>query len=228
MADQFIKQRTAQVKMHGVADIVFCFDCTGSMTDIIKGVKENVDKLIDGFATFEGQLDWRARAMGYRDFDVDEEYLINDKPFVSTVDELRAQIEGIKAVEYTGGDDAESTLDAIWYAAKRSEWREGCHKIVIVFTDDIPKPLSQKTVDDIKGADPSIAVLAQELNVMHIKLFLWGKKDPAYDDLERIPRADIVQMENPEKDVENMDFNRLMETIGKTISQLVSSGQATA
>ena len=87
---------------------------------------------------------------------------------------------------------------------------------------------SDLTVDDIKGADPSIAVLAQELNVMHIKLFLWGKKDPAYDDLERIPRADIVQMENPEKDVENMDFNRLMETIGKTISQLVSSGQATA
>lgn len=226
MANQ-IRQRTSQIKMNGIADVVFCFDCTGSMTEIIQGIKENVDKLIEGFGTFEGELDWRARAMGYRDFEVDEEYLINDKPFVSTAEELRDQIDSIKAVEYTGGDAPESTLDAIWYAAKRSDWRENCHKIVIVFTDDAPKPVSEKTLAEIEKSDPSIAVLAQELDVMHVKLFLWGKKDPQYDELTKIPRADIVQMENPKEDVKNMSFDKIMVMIGKTISQLVSSGRAT-
>lgn len=44
-----IQKRPAQMKVKGVADIVFCFDCTGSMTEIITSVKENVEKLINGF-----------------------------------------------------------------------------------------------------------------------------------------------------------------------------------
>ena len=63
-------QKAAQVKVKGVADIVFCFDCTGSMTEIINSVKENVGKLIEGFATNEVSLNWRARCLGYRDFEV--------------------------------------------------------------------------------------------------------------------------------------------------------------
>ena len=69
MAGNQIKQKSGPVKMKGVADIVLCFDCTGSMTDIINSVKNNVDKLIDGLKTYT-DLDWRARAMGYRDFEV--------------------------------------------------------------------------------------------------------------------------------------------------------------
>ena len=166
--------------------------------------------------------------MGYRDFEEDTEYLVNDRPFVTTVEELRDQIAGMEAKEYTGGDDPESTLDAIWYASKKSDWRENCHKIVVVFTDDAPKPVNEKTIKDISGADDDIEVLAQELNVKHIKLFLWGKKDPVYDALTKIPRADIVQLENPEVDFKALDFNTLMTTIGKTVSQLASSGGATA
>lgn len=223
MANQ-IRQKTGQVKMKGVADIVFCFDCTGSMTAIINSVKNNVDKLIDGFKTYT-DLDWRARAMGYRDFEVDEEYLINDKPFVENDEAaLKAQIGSIEAKEYTGGDDPESTLDAIWYAACKSDWRSNCHKIVVVFTDEASKGVNEKTIADIPGADADLDVLAQELNVNHIKLFLWGKKDPLYDVLQKIPRADIVQLEDPENDFKNMNFDKVMEQLGKTISELASSG----
>ena len=220
-------QKAAQVKVKGVADIVFCFDCTGSMTEIINSVKENVGKLIEGFATNEVALNWRARCLGYRDFEVDEEYLINDRPFVSTEDELKAQIAGMEAKEYTGGDDPESTLDAIWYAS-RSEWRDDCHKIVVVFTDAAAKGVNEKTISEIDKADADLDVLTQELNVNHIKLFLWGMKDPVYDILTKIPRADVVQLENPEKDYKKIDFSTLMNTIGKTVSQLVSGGGKTA
>lgn len=223
-----LQNRPNQPKIKGVADIVFCFDCTGSMTEIITSVKENVDKLVEGFSDFQVVLDWRARCMGYRDFEVDDEFLINDRPFVSTPDDLKAQIAGLEAKEYTGGDDPESTLDAIWYAAKKSEWRDNCHKIVVVFTDAATKPVNDKTLGDIMGSDGDIEVLAQELNVQHIKLFLWGAKDPVYDQLNKIPRADVVQLENPEEDYKNMDFSSLMSTIGKTVSEIASSAVATA
>ena len=215
------------MKIKGVADIVFCFDCTGSMTEIITSVKENVGKLVEGFKENQVMLDWRARCMGYRDFEYDEEFLINDRPFVDNEEDLKAQIAGMDAVEYTGGDDPESTLDAIWYAAKKTEWRDNCHKIVVVFTDAGTKPVNEKTLADISGSDGDMDVLAQELNVQHIKLFLWGLKDPVYDELNKIPRADIVQLENPEEDYKNMDFSQLMNTIGKTVSDLVSGAGMT-
>ncbi len=223
-----LQNKPSQLKIKGKADIVFCFDCTGSMTEIINSVKENVGKLIEGFATNEVSLDWRARCLGYRDFEVDDEYLINDRPFVSTEEELKDQIAGMEAKEYTGGDDPESTLDAIWYASKKSEWRDNCHKVVVVFTDAAAKGVNEKTIADIAGADDDIDVLAQELNVNHIKLFLWGLKDPVYDALTVIPRADVVQLENPEEDYKELDFSVLMSTIGKTVSDLISGGGMTA
>ena len=222
-----LQNKPSQLKIKGVADIVFCFDCTGSMTEIINSVKENVGKLVEGFATNEVTLDWRARCMGYRDFEVDEEYLINDRPFVATEEALKAQIASMEAKEYTGGDDPESTLDAIWYASKKSEWRDNCHKVVVVFTDAAAKGVNEKTIADIAGADDDLDVLAQELNVNHIKLFLWGLKDPVYDALTVIPRADIVQLENPEEDYKKLDFSELMKTIGKTVSDLISVGGMT-
>ena len=165
-------QKNAQkIKCKGVADIVFCFDCTGSMTEIIDSVKENVEELVKGFGENNVILDWRARVMGYRDFDVDDEYLINDRPFVSTKEELKEQIDGMNALEGSGGDDPESTLDAIWYAAKKSPWRSNCHKVVVVFTDAAAKSVNEKTLADVSGSDGDLDVLIQELNVQHIKLF---------------------------------------------------------
>ena len=72
-----------------------------------------------------------------------------------------------------------------------------------------------------------LEVLAQELIVQHIKLFLWGKTDKLYDVLKTIPRADIVQLDNPEEDYKTIDFKNLMEQIGKTVSDLISGGAMT-
>lgn len=226
MGDQ-IRQRTGQLKMRGVADIVFCFDCTYSMEYIIKTVRDGVNNFVNSFQDSLEVLDWRARAMGYRDFEVDEEYLINDKPFVTTAQDLKDQIESLEAKEDTGGDPPESTLDAIWYAAKKTEWRDQCHKIVIVFTDETSKGVDEKTLNDIPGSDDDIEVLATELEVDHIKLFLWGKRDPLYDALGKIPKADIVQLDNPEEDYKKMDFKNVLAQIGKTISQMISEDVVT-
>ena len=72
-----IQQRTGDAKVKGVADVVFLFDCTGSMAPYIENVKDNVASLIKGFnGTPNVKLDWRVRAMGYKDFFVDKDCLI--------------------------------------------------------------------------------------------------------------------------------------------------------
>lgn len=210
-------------KIKGVSDIVFCFDCTGSMTEIIANVKENVDKFADGLgANSEVVLDWRARAMGYRDFEVDDEYLLNDNPFVSTPEDLKEQIAGMEAKEYTGGDDPESTIDAIWYAMKKSPWRVNCHKVIVLFTDETTKGVNDKTLADIPGSSADIDLLLQELNVEHIKLFLWGKTDPMYETLSKQEKAHVYQLDDPATEFKNINFDEVMSVIGKTVSDLIS------
>ena len=77
-----IQQRTGDAKVKGVADVVFLFDCTGSMSPYIENVKDNVASLIKGFnGTPNVKLDWRVRAMGYKDFFVDKDCIINDFDF---------------------------------------------------------------------------------------------------------------------------------------------------
>lgn len=141
-------------------------------------------------------IDWRARVMDYRDFELDEDYLMNDNPFVSTIEKVKCQLAGMDTMYGTGGDDPESTLDAIWYAAKRSDWGSNSHKIIIVFTDAPTKTVNEKTLNDIRFASDDLDVLAQELCVNQINLFLFGPKDSMYDSLKKVPRAEIVQFES--------------------------------
>ena len=115
-----IQQRTGDAKVKGVADVVFLFDCTGSMAPYIENVKDNVASLIKGFnGTPNVKLDWRVRAMGYKDFFVDKDCLINDFDFTDNADSF-ANNQLARLDADGGGDEKESALDAIWYALKKT------------------------------------------------------------------------------------------------------------
>lgn len=187
--------RETPKRFHGVADFVFCIDCSCSMMPVLDSIKESIAGFMEGIETTY-DINWRARVMGYRNFNVDEEYLLNDNPFVTTVEALKTQLDRMVAKGFAEKEPS-STLDAIWYAAFKSEWRSNCRKFVLVFTDETTKGLNEKTISEISQADSDLDRLAQELDVNRIKLFLWGKEDPLYDVLQKIPRADIVQFEDP-------------------------------
>lgn len=191
------KKEKRSIIVRDKADFVFCLDCSCSMLNVLDSIKENIAEFMEGIDTMEYEsIDWRARVMGYRNFDVDEEYLMNDNPFVTSIDELKKQLDGMKAKGYAENEPC-STLDAIWYAAKKTEWRTYCHKCVLVFTDAQTKPVNRKTCADIISADYSLDVLAQELNVCRVKLFLWGLENPVYDVLMKIPFSNIIQFKDP-------------------------------
>ncbi|MBR4792771.1 MAG: VWA domain-containing protein [Bacteroidaceae bacterium] len=221
-----IVQKTGDAKTKGVADVVFLFDCTGSMGPYINNVKDNVASLIKGFnSTPNVVLDWRVRAMGYKDFFVDSDCLIDSFDFTNDPDVFaNSQLARLKADG--GGDEKESAIDALWYALKRSDWRPRCTKVLVLFTDAGTKGLHSKTMDEL-GVVDDIAYLQQELMKNRIQLFMYCKTDPIYEKLHQVERAHVYQYDNPGSELLKSDFAELLKVIGKTVSASIASENKT-
>lgn len=208
------KSGTSLIKTTAVADVVFCFDCTGSMSSCIDNVKEHVNKFVEGLNSDQSvTIDWRIRALGYGDLEIGEE-IQNGFDFVSDVSSFQSQLSGIKMCY--GGDAPESTLDAIIYAYKTSKWRKA-HKIVVVFTDAPTKDIHSSTKSTFAVND--INALAKDLSDNHIKLFLWGAEDTNYRSLAPVPKSEINEMSNPHAELSSgANMAKLLELMGKTVS----------
>ena len=103
-------------------DLVFLVDATGSMGEVIDGLKASIRDFF-AYLTDEGRndlsiSDWRAKVVGYRDITADEEWIVNN-PFVTTREELEAQLDALEAKG--GGDPPEDLLDALLVVADMEE-----------------------------------------------------------------------------------------------------------
>lgn len=207
-------------KKKGVADVVFCFDCTGSMSGVIENVKNHANKFVEGLnADGQTKMDWRARAVGYGDLTCGEE-IQNGNKFVDNVAAFQDQVRSLRNVG--GGDEPESTLDAIVVAAKTSEWRSPCHRIVVVFTDATTKDLDSSTCKSfsIKDFDDMVKDLSRD----HIKIFLWGAHDVKYEKMKMIAKSQIVQMDSPHTELESgANMADLLKQMGATVSSYAPS-----
>lgn len=176
-----------------VADIVFCIDCTNA--GAIRNCMEfQIIKFVESLNTCNQNniyVDWRARVIGYGDIEYNEP-VQNNSEFIHDVDLFRRQLCELEA--YSGGDDPESTLDAICYAALDSKWRDRCERIIIVLTDAPTKSLHVSTMDafDLCEYDNIINVLVDN----RIRLFLWGEKDPVYESLRCLPKSEICLLDH--------------------------------
>lgn len=164
-------------KVRCVTDIVFCIDCSFSMIPIIESIKKSICLLMNGIENADISIDWRARVVGFRD------NIVYNKPFVTSLDDVKTQLDSVKAqgVVENGFSPIIETIECV---LKDSAWRERTHRIIMLFTDTAPG-----------SGDPDS--LSDEVERRHIKLYLWGKKDPVYDYLMKIPRAEIEQFNDP-------------------------------
>ncbi len=147
-----------------VVDIVFLVDATGSMRDCIDGLKVGLKNFF-AYLTDEERnklsiRNWRAKIVGYRDVDFDDEWIVNN-PFVTTVEDVNSQIDPI--VADGGGDEPESLIDALLTVANMEEadrasepdgyqWRNyrDAARAIVVFTDATYHPRAQR--EDYNGA----------------------------------------------------------------------------
>ena len=168
---------------------------------------------------------------------------MKDNPFVWSLDAFENQLDKL---EVTGNDKNEpsSTLDTIWYASSRSNWRpvwgldsdtdipgdRPCDRYVLVFTDAKSKEMNEKTRSDIKNT--KIDKIWREINdteekfrvwltLKRVVLMLWGPADEKCKELIwYIPHSDFIELDNPEVfyNKDRIRFGRILELWGRTLS----------
>jgi hypothetical protein len=231
---------SSQVRVKGVADIVFLLDATGSMAPCINAVKENIAAFITSLTVRDANdqpvvKDWRVKIIGYRDFEYTDAPPISDNPFTDSVDAARSHLAGLNATG--GGDEAESLLEGLYRLATMPEtglgetprpdaWRHrsDARRFVIVFTDAPYKPNMSDpkggTVDDVINALMSSRVI----------LYVYAPENFAcYETLRELDKSEWYPVPVPPglkpqdalakftSDREN--FQKILDTLAKTITQ---------
>lgn len=220
----------------GVVDIVFLIDATGSMSPCIDALKANIQTFVETLTTKDPNNslivnDWRAKVVGYRDWKHDSIPFI-DHPFVASVDELRSQLNSLRADG--GGDEPESLLEAIYKIATMgatgkdelanpAHWRHrtAAARVVIIFTDaSFNEPLHEPknaTLDDIQN-------LLMENRII---LSIFAPKMECYERLSEVDKSEWNIVEGGKSPQEALalfttdqnNFAETMRQLAKTISK---------
>jgi hypothetical protein len=228
-----------QEKVKGVADIVFLLDVTGSMQPCIDALKNNIGVFIDKLTTKDANnaspvKDWRAKVIGYRDYEVDSEAFI-DNPFVREPKELKMQLSSMKADG--GGDEPETLLDALYKIASMGQtekgtdedpykwrYRSSAARVIILFSDATYK--DKMFIPEAKGGGFDDIV-----NVIHsnkIILSIFAPDLPCYDKLGSLNRAEYEPIPfdagNPQGPQEALaEYTSDQEKFKRTLMELAKS-----
>jgi hypothetical protein len=244
LADDLPLPRSRSISGRQV-DLVFIVDCTGSMQPCIDALKANIAAFVDylqngadGVAPPVGN--WRARIVGYRDFEFDPVPL-EPYPFVSSVAELESQLQTL--VAEGGVDEPECLLDALYYVAcvGQSElgqspdpalWRHRSQttRVAIVFTDATFKNMI--FLEEARGG--SVEDVMNALVTHRVLLSIFAPSMACYDEFssnlqyseyEAIP---VAEDQTPQKALadytqDRSNFDRALKQLAVSISRSVAT-----
>ena len=120
----------------GQSDIVFVIDTTGSMGSAISNVKSNVNKFANTLSN-DYKVNVNFSLIEYRDITCDGKDSTKQHKYLSSnwftnVDKFKSEINKLSVGG--GGDAPETPIDAL-ELARKSNWRKGSTKYVILVTD---------------------------------------------------------------------------------------------
>ncbi len=130
-------------------DVVFCIDSTMSMQYMIGQVTQNALHFYDDLARKMEEMGKcvdkvRVRIISFRDYNHDMDRSMESTRFFELPEEKENFERAMKSITvFGGGDDAESSLEALSYAI-RSDWRatpDRYRQVIVLWTDDEPHPL---------------------------------------------------------------------------------------
>jgi hypothetical protein len=184
-------------KVKGIVDLVILLDVTGSMEACLNAVKSNVQSFIQTLSTGNANneapvKDWRIKVCGYRDFASNQSDWFVDQPFVTTVEEVQAQLNN-PAMEHGGGEDEpESLLDALFKIATMgnvgpqesvspSKWRATgkSARVIVFFTDATFHP----NMHIPEGAGGGIGDVINQLQQNRIRMVGFAPEWSGYHEL---------------------------------------------
>lgn len=231
-------------KTRGTADIVILLDVTDSMDYCIDAIKNNIELLVQELQS----IDWRARIIGFRNYEHEPDNWIDadQSPFTKDPNELRRQIDSKVA---SGGDPdldhlQESVLDALHYISQIGvsptvdqpdpfKWRKTgwTSKCVLLFTD----AGCQETIRYIDGnMDIEDVIKAMEENHMRLSIVAPRSRDgdrQEYKCYDTFATAQLGKGESaiykdygdhksfPEVIKNNPFFKEIIKVFAKTVSE---------
>lgn len=203
----------ASAKIKGVADVVFVMDHSGSMADLIQGVKEHVANFVHDLLN-DPQSTVQDVRLGLVTHDVMGKASVHWAPFVSTADAFQKNLEAAPE-----GHD-EFGLPAL-DAALDFPWRPLCRRYVLFFTDEEVDGGAASAVQREK-----LMELCQKAAQLHVHFVGFGPSCSAYELVGKVPGSEynVTDRENLSKP----DMGSLLRGIAKTVSSGVDERVTTS
>lgn len=209
------------------ADIVFCIDASGSMKPCIDGVRDNIEKLLEGLqADVQTTWDVRFDFLAFHDSKdgvhwyrsvalpacplIDAIYKKENQRALFTKD-LAAFKAGLKAIEVEGEEEQLLALDI----AMDFPWRpsDSCHRVVVLLTDE-----SVETGVAVEEQKAKIETLVSKIMDKRIKLFVIAPESDGFYRLSKADRCEYDDSGAEREGLRNVDFSKMMTAIGKSVS----------
>jgi hypothetical protein len=232
------KQTVTKPTLKGIVDIVFLIDVSGSMAPAIKKLTENLDTFIKNIDPTKVK-DFRIKIGSFSDLEEDIDFLAMDlnRPWrenpqvTQSLDLVKKDLEeciNLVIKHYGGGDEPESSLDAVYRAIDLFEEDPNKRKrVIVLFTDATPKEIHSSTIAHSGlSREDKLQLLVQKLLNERVYLFLYAPvhKDYQYLALEASDRVTYEALNEDGKDpvnaLRNLNFDTVLEILGKSISQV--------
>jgi Mg-chelatase subunit ChlD len=196
------------------ADVMFVLDCTGSMQGEIEAIKDSIIDFADtitsqGVRVRVGLIEFRDRLIG------EEHRVLRFKGQIFTDDPVifRSEVSALKAIG--GGDDPESSLDALMLAL-RQPFSTDADKVIVLITDAPPHipDASTKSIEEVIQA-----IRANKLGQLYIVMRTQDKDSQIYLRLLDAARGMAFELGEGDDFRTRADhFKRTLMSLGKTIS----------
>lgn len=196
------------------ADIVFVLDCTGSMQGEINAVRDAIADFVD---TIEAQgVRARVGLIEFRDRLIREEHRVitfDGQPFTNDPKLFRQQIAHLHA--HGGGDEPESSLDAVMLALQQPFAPEA-NKVIVLVTDAPPHipDAETKSIEDVVRKMHEV-----EVDQVYLVMQTQDPRSQVYLRLLEGTRGLAFEIGKGEDfRTRAEDFKRTLMALGKTIS----------
>jgi len=154
-------------------DLVFTFDCTGSMGEYILAAKQGIENIAQRLVQSEG-YDLRFGLVAYRDHPPqDKTFVTKSFPFTASLADIHCSLSSLSA---DGGGDGPEAVAAALKATCDADWRDDATKVCILIADAPPHGLGESgdgfPDGDPDGVDP-LAVL-DKMSSMGVTVYSVG------------------------------------------------------
>jgi len=218
LSSEEMDKRLAEIleehKTRRKADIIFCLDCTGSMSGEIEAVKDTIAEFSemiekDGMYARFGLIEFRDRLFG-------EEHKVHNfggQVFTRDPVAFKSKVSRLKAGG--GHDEPESSLDAVMLACSQP-FENDSTKVIVLITDAPPHlpDKETKSIEEVVGR-------IKETCIDHFYCAI-RTEDPRNDIYRKciVKNGMVFNLDRGDNfKIRSDNFKRILKALGKTITK---------